>query len=62
MAMRPMTRACWRFVANLRKIGEDKALQAVYRKFLAAPGSRLGFAKDPLDVEDLVWLGGIDER
>ena len=29
------------FVANLRKIGEEKALQAVYRKFLAAPGSRL---------------------
>ena len=30
------------FVANLRKIGEDKALQAVYRKFLTASGSRLG--------------------
>ena len=29
------------FVANLRKIGEDKKLQAVYRKFLTAPGSRL---------------------
>ena len=30
------------FVANLRKIGEDKALQAVYRKFLTASESRLG--------------------